>query len=113
MSDNVSDAVKKDEKAKKEVTTTKTNIKKTKVVELTSIYVGPSIKGLVNQYSVFKNGIPKRLKEYTEHNRDVKRLIVPVSKLVDTKKSIGVKGTVENISYNNILIRRENNHGNL
>lgn len=67
------------------------------------VYTGPTIKGIAVQYSQFIHGIPKRLLEYAEENRDVKRLIVPVDKFLEAKKNINIQGSIENISYNNIL----------
>lgn len=71
--------------------------------ESTLVYCGPTIKGVVTQYSHFNNGIPKKLKGYAEKNKAVKRLLVPIEKIVEAKRNIQIKGTVENISYNKIL----------
>lgn len=73
--------------------------KKDSPEKVTVIYCGPSIKGVVQQYAHFNNGIPKRLQEYAETHKSVERLIVPIENLVETKKNIIVKGTVENVSY--------------
>ncbi len=63
------------------------------------VYCGPTIKGVVTQYAHFNNGLPKRLNEYAQQNKDIKRLIVPISKIVETRKNIMIKGTIENISF--------------
>ena len=69
---------------------TKTNI---------MIYCGPSIKGVVQQFSHFNNGIPKKLKEYAANCKEVERLIVPIESLVEAKKNLTIQGTIENLSF--------------
>lgn len=73
--------------------------KKESSEKCTVIYCGPSIKGIVQQYAHFNNGIPKKLQEYAETHKPVERLLVPIDNLVETKRNSMVKGTVENISY--------------
>ncbi|WFR55358.1 hypothetical protein QA584_17305 [Anaerocolumna sp. AGMB13025] len=63
------------------------------------VYCGPTIKGIATQYAHFNNGLPKKLNEYSQENKDVKRLIVPVEKFIDTKRNIHTKGTIENLSF--------------
>jgi hypothetical protein len=68
----------------------------------TIVYCGPTIKGVVTQYAHFNNGIPKKLKEYAETNKLVKRLLVPLQEFIETKKNIQVTGTVENVTFDKI-----------
>lgn len=63
------------------------------------IYCGPTIKGIVRQNDHFINGIPNKLKEYSNQHKSVERLIVPLKDIIDVKKNLTIPGTVENISY--------------
>lgn len=81
----------------------KTRTTITKGIHQTLVYCGPTIKGVVNQNAHFSNGLTKRLKEYSEKNKDVLRLIVPIEKFIETLKNIKISGTIENFSYNKIL----------
>lgn len=90
VSSNKKEAVKKSESRKTEKVQANSEI---------LVYCGPTIKGVVTQYAHFNNGLPKRLKEYSQQNKDIKRLIVPISNFVETRKNILVKGTIENISF--------------
>jgi hypothetical protein len=66
------------------------------------VYCGPSIKGVAQQFTTYTNGLPKKLKQYSESNNSFKRLIVPINRLVETKKNILIQGTIENLSFNKI-----------
>jgi predicted transcriptional regulator len=69
----------------------------------TVIYCGPTIKGVINQNAVFSNGLPKAIKDLSSAFKPFGRLIVPVDKLTITKSAIQQKGSVENISYCEVL----------
>ncbi|WOO34947.1 hypothetical protein R2R35_14190 [Anaerocolumna sp. AGMB13020] len=65
----------------------------------TLVYCGPTIKGIVQQYAHFNNGIPERLKDYVANHKAVERLLVPIEDFVEVKRNLQVKGTVESLSY--------------
>lgn len=73
-----------------------------KEIAETMVYCGPTIKGVVQQFAHFNNGLPKKLSEYADKHLAVKRLIVSIDNLIETKKNIALKGTLENVSYNAI-----------
>lgn len=66
---------------------------------MTLVYCGPTVKGIVQQYAHFNNGIPERLKDYAVNHKAVERLIVPIEDFIETKRNLLIKGTVENLSY--------------
>ncbi|MGB8452732.1 MAG: hypothetical protein WCD89_10395 [Anaerocolumna sp.] len=68
----------------------------------TLVYCGPTIKGIVTQFAHYNNGLPKKLNEYSQQNKAIMRLIVPIEKFVETKKNIQIIGTIENLSFNKI-----------
>ena len=45
------------------------------------VYVGPSIRGVVRQYTTFTNGLPKDLDKKAEEIPAIRGLIVPVNQL--------------------------------
>lgn len=91
------------EAANEEVVVKKSVEEENNKIKGTMIYCGPTIKGVIKQYASYTNGVPKRIKEYADSNKSVKRLLVPITDFIETKKNIATKGTVENISFNKIL----------
>lgn len=67
------------------------------------MYCGPTIPGIVKSNAIFIGEIPKRLKEKSNDNKYIKHLIVPISSITDFKKEVKIKGTVENVAYNEVL----------
>lgn len=67
----------------------------------TLIYCGPTIKNVVVSGEAFNNGLPKKLENLLE-NKAIRRLLVPIDRIVDTKKNIKINGTIENLSYKQI-----------
>ena len=69
----------------------------------TLIYCGPSFPGRLQQYSVFRGGVPKYLDNLIEECPNIKSMIVPISKLAITRDKLNKKGSRENQLYKNIL----------
>lgn len=88
------------EKVTKQVKSPVTN-KSVNQTKETLIYCGPTIKNVVVSGEAFNNGLPKKLEKLLE-NKAIKRLIVPIDRIVDTKKNIKKNGTIENLSYKQI-----------
>lgn len=68
-----------------------------------SMYIGPTIPGIVKNSTIFIGELPDRLNKLTEELPCIKNLIVPIDKLTKAKQAIFEQGSVENVSYNNIL----------
>lgn len=78
------------------------NAAPTKPVRL--IYCGPSIPGgSLPQFSVYKGGYPLHLDELLAKCPAVKALFVPVADLAKTQQAMNIKGTPENILYQEAL----------
>ena len=80
---------------------------KTKTTEETKtteqvIYVGPTIKNVVKQHTVFINGLPAILEEKAKELPAIKKLVVPVSKLMEVRKQIEQTGTAYNVFYEKV-----------
>ena len=65
------------------------------------IYLGPSIprKDLI-KYKIFKNGLPKEIKEFLQKKSLFKLLFVPIKDLAKTETEINKKGTAAYEAYN-------------
>ena len=66
------------------------------------MYLGPTIRGVVRNGTVFSGGIPKNLSEFTAKNPIANHLIVPLPEIVNTKAALNAEGTVEAIAYQRI-----------
>jgi hypothetical protein len=67
------------------------------------IYCGPSLRGgILNQFTVFKGGIPKHLSESIGKCSAIGKLIVPVEKFVEVEDAIRKQGTPENQYYREV-----------
>jgi hypothetical protein len=69
----------------------------------TLVYCGPSFMGQVQQFSVFKGGIPNYLDNHIENCPSIKNLFIPISKLAITRNKLNKQGSRENQLYKNIL----------
>ena len=63
------------------------------------VYCGPSVKGLVRQYTVFANGLPGPLKEYCKTHPEAKALLAPVGEFAEMRKRLETPGTREALLY--------------
>lgn len=66
------------------------------------IYCGPSIKNKLRTGDTFVNGLPESIKTLSGNCKSVKRLLVPVSSLIQVKQQLKQLGSVEQISYKKI-----------
>lgn len=66
------------------------------------IYIGPSIAGVVMTGTIFRNGIPKELKEIINQHPNVGYLIVPIEKLPQAIKEIGNQKGAMHILYEDV-----------
>jgi hypothetical protein len=72
------------------------------------IYCGPSLpKAKIIAMVVFRGGLPQNILSLIEKVPEIGKLIVPVSKLNETRKKIETMGTEENRLYQVVLSSRE------
>lgn len=67
------------------------------------IYCGPNFTGELQQFSIFKEGIPDHIKTYIEKCPEIKRMFYPTSKLIKVRNKIKEQGSKENQMYIKIL----------
>ncbi|MFP9128539.1 hypothetical protein [Niallia sp. BSM11] len=78
-------------------------IRKAETVQ-TLIYIGPSLPGnTLPQYSTFTDGFPIQVKAEMEKCPFIQELIVPVSNLSKVNANLGIKGTKDQVMYENTL----------
>ncbi len=68
----------------------------------TVIYIGPTIKGVATEGTVYNNGIPPELEEKARVVPAVKALIIPVEKLPQANTELAKKGSALSILYQKV-----------
>jgi len=91
-------------KAIKELTTTTLTAKKTVKKTEAVIYVGPAIPGVVSTGTVYNNGLTTMMQEVVEELPAIGTLIVPVSKVAETRRLLNIKNTPAAICYEKVLM---------
>lgn len=51
------------------------------------IYIGPTIPGVVTNGTIFKDKLPKHVEEKATENKNIARLIIPVSDVLEAKET--------------------------
>ncbi|KZL88712.1 hypothetical protein [Clostridium magnum] len=70
----------------------------------TLIYCGPSLpNGVLQQYSMFKNGLPEYLNDQFKACPAIKELFVSTTKLNATRQNMEIQGTRENTLLKKIM----------
>jgi hypothetical protein len=73
------------------------------------IYCGPTLPRKLVSMSVYRNGLPANVAALAGETPEIARLIVPVSRLSETRKRAETPGTEENRLYQAILGSRRSN----
>lgn len=68
----------------------------------TVVYCGPSVRGVVRQYTVFEGEIPSYLLRLINNHPAVNALVVPVEKMAETRAKVEQTGTAESILFKKI-----------
>lgn len=77
--------------------------KKTNKIEGPLIYCGPSFNGELQQFSIYKDGVPKHIESYIEGCPEIERMFYPTSELIKVRNRIKEKGSMEHQMYTRIL----------
>ena len=81
----------------------KTQVEETKEeVKTTKVYCGPSVRGIVRQYTVFTDGVTDLLKAFLEQHPIAEGLLVDTQDFAETRKALGTKGSAQAILYEKI-----------
>lgn len=66
------------------------------------VYCGPTVRGVVKQYTVFAGNIPEPLQAFIDKHPEAKALLVAVDRFAETRKKMETAGTAEAILYHKI-----------
>lgn len=66
------------------------------------VYCGPSVRGVVRQYTVFTGEIPEMVADFIKEHPAASALIVPTERFAEVRKSLETRGTAEAILYKQI-----------
>lgn len=67
-----------------------------------TMYIGPSIRGVVRHGAAFSGGLPARVQKLADAKPIINNLIVPVSDLADAIKRSNEEGTAVAVAYDRI-----------
>ena len=77
------------------------------------MYIGPAVPGVVKNSTIFIGELPARLNKLIEELPCVRNLIVPIDRLTRAKQALSEQGSVENVSYHQILDYKEGEKTNV
>lgn len=66
----------------------------------TVIYLGPTIKGVIQNGIILNNGMPKKAKEAVKEFPALKMLFVPIKGIVKARKDLKKEASALKICYN-------------
>lgn len=67
-----------------------------------TMYIGPTIRGVVRHGAAFSGGLPSRVQKLADAKPIINNLIVPVSDLADAIKRSNEEGTAVAVAYDRI-----------
>lgn len=67
-----------------------------------TMYIGPSVRGVVKHGAAFSGGLPARVQKLADAKPIINNLIVPVSDLADAIKRSNEEGTAVAVAYDRI-----------
>lgn len=70
---------------------------------ITSMYIGPTVRGVVRHGTTFSGGIPSRLKNLAEAMPIMRNLIVPLSMLESAITESNTEGAARAVAYDRVL----------
>lgn len=75
------------------------------------MYIGPTVAGVVKNAAIFMGELPDKLVKLTEELPCVKNLIVPIDGLTVARQALSEQGSVEKVSYEQILNYKKGEKG--
>lgn len=71
----------------------------TKAETKAKVYCGPSVRGVVRQYTVFNGEVSELLKAFIEKHPLAESLLVDVDEFAETRKALGTKGSAQAVLF--------------
>lgn len=69
----------------------------------TSMYIGPTVRGVVRHGATFSGGIPSRLEKLVAAMPIMRNLIVPLSTLESAMRETNTEGAARAVAYDRVL----------
>lgn len=69
----------------------------------TSMYIGPTVRGVVRHGATFSGGIPSRLEKLAAAMPIMRNLIVPLSTLESAMRETNTEGAARAVAYDRVL----------
>jgi hypothetical protein len=68
------------------------------------VYCGPNLpRGILNQFTVYRGGLPKHLGRHLDACPAIRRLFVPPANIDETTKAIKSQGSAESVWFKQVL----------
>lgn len=77
--------------------------KDTKIAR-TSVYCGPSVRGVARQYTVYAGALPAALEAFLQEHPAARGLLVGVERFAQVRSNLGRSGTAEAILYQKVKL---------
>ena len=85
--------------AQVEETKAEAKVEETKAETKAKVYCGPSVRGVVRQYTVFNGEVSELLKAFIEKHPLAESLLVDVDEFAETRKALGTKGSAQAVLF--------------
>lgn len=80
-----------------------------------TIYVGPTIPGVVERNRIYREGIPEGIREIAKENPYFVNLLIPIEELKTARQDLETRGSVLAVSFEKIekglIARKEGKDG--
>lgn len=73
----------------------------------TSMYIGPTVRGVVRHGATFSGGIPSRLEKLAAAMPIMRNLIVPLSEMESAMRETNTEGAARAVAYDRVLALSE------
>lgn len=67
-----------------------------------TMYLGPSVPGLIQEGVIYRGDLPERVQERAQKDKDFARLLVSMDRAMEALKEVKNKGTVLYVAYVNV-----------
>ena len=91
-----------EKKAQEAVQVEKKEVRQQEAPKKPCVYCGPSVRGVVRQYTVFTGEVPELLKNFIKEHPAANALIVPTERVAEMRAKLETVGTAEAILYKQI-----------
>lgn len=77
------------------------------------VYIGPSIRGVVQTSAIFKNGLSSAMKQKVKEIPLLREMLIPAADLGKKRREMRVKGSATRSCYDRVVELLKNEGGNV